>query len=90
VQLDECELRGAIDGHEHVQLAFLGAHLGDVNVEIADRIGLELLPGLLAFDAWQARDVVALKQAMQRGPCQMGNARLQRIPPVKAALRGEA
>lgn len=29
MQFDEGELRGAIDGDEHVQLALFGAHLGD-------------------------------------------------------------
>ena len=43
MQLDEGELRSAVDGNEHVQLALLGAHLGHVDVKEADRIGLELL-----------------------------------------------
>jgi hypothetical protein len=37
-QLREGELRGAIDGHEEVQLALGGAHLGQIDVEVADRI----------------------------------------------------
>lgn len=57
MQFDEGELRGAIGGDEHVQLALLGAHLGDVDVEVADRIGLELLLRRpVAFDSRQAAD----------------------------------
>ena len=66
MQFDEGELRGAVDGDEHVQLALLGPHLGDVDVEVADRIGLELLlRRLVAFDIGQAADAVALQTAVQ-------------------------
>ena len=66
MQLDEGELRGAVDGHEHMQLALFGAHLGDVDVEVADRVGFELLPRrLVALDIRQAADAVALQAAMQ-------------------------
>jgi hypothetical protein len=60
-QLDEGELAGAVDGHEQVELALSGLHLGDVEVEKADGISLELGLGLLvALDLGQARDAVAL------------------------------
>ncbi len=42
-QAGEGELRGPVDGNEQVELALAGADLGDVEVEEADRIGLELL-----------------------------------------------
>src|ERR1700757_2730920 len=42
VQLGEGELRGPIDGDEEVEPALGGADFGDVDVEVADRIGLEL------------------------------------------------
>src|SRR6185312_11842308 len=42
VQLDEGELRGAVDGDEQVELAFGRPDFGDVDVEEADRIALEL------------------------------------------------
>ena len=49
-----------------MELAFLGPDLGDVDVEVADRIGLELLlRRLVAFDIGQAADAVALQTAVQ-------------------------
>jgi hypothetical protein len=46
--LHEGELAGAINGYIEVELAFSGLELGDVDVEIADRISLEFLfKGLL-------------------------------------------
>src|ERR1700676_1350841 len=67
VQLDERKFSGAVDGNEEVELAFLGADLGDVDVEVADRIYLEFaLVRLVAIDLRQARDAVALQAAMQR------------------------
>ena len=44
-----------------------GPNFGDVDMEVADRIGLELALGRrFAFDLRQARDAVALQAAMQR------------------------
>lgn len=66
VQLDEGGLRGPINPYEQIELALFGADLGDVDVKIADRIGLELSPlRLVALDFRQSRDVVALQAAMQ-------------------------
>jgi hypothetical protein len=60
VQPGEGELRRAVDGHEQVQLALLGADLGDVEVEVADRVGLEaLLARSLALGVGQAGDAMA-------------------------------
>ena len=66
VQLDEGELRGAVDGDEQVELALLGPDLGDVDMEVADRVALELAPiGLVAVDLRQPADPMTLKAAMQ-------------------------
>jgi hypothetical protein len=66
VQLDEGELRGAVDGDEQVELALLGPDLGDVDMEVADRVALELaLVGLVAVDLRQPADPMTLKAAMQ-------------------------
>jgi len=44
-----------------VELAFGGLQLGDVDVEEADRVGLELLlGGFLTFDIGEPADTVAL------------------------------
>ena len=65
-QLDEGEFARAVDGDIEMQLAFGGLHFGDVDVEITDRIGLELLlRRLVAFDVRQAADPVSLKTAVQ-------------------------
>ena len=45
MQLSEDELRRPINGHEEVELALLSANLGNVEVEVADRITLEGFPG---------------------------------------------
>lgn len=66
VQFDIGELAGPIDGHEEIELAFSRLHLGDVDVDVADRVALELLLGwLVAFDVRQTRNAVALQATMQ-------------------------
>jgi hypothetical protein len=48
-QLDEGELGRVVNGHEEIELAFGRLHLGSVQVEVTDRVALELLlilPGL--------------------------------------------
>jgi hypothetical protein len=77
-QLHESELRGAVGGHKEIKLAFGGAHLGQINMELADRIALELLPsGLAAFHFRQPADAMPFQTAMQRGTGQMRDRRLQ-------------
>jgi hypothetical protein len=47
VKLNEGELGGAVDSDVEVKLAFFGTDLGDVDVEVADRVDLKLeLSGL--------------------------------------------
>ncbi len=43
VQLVESELAGAVDSHKQVELAALDTGLGNVEVKVADRVGLEAL-----------------------------------------------
>ncbi len=70
-RLREGELRGPLDRHEHVQLAFGRAPLGDVDLEGADRIAFELFSGwLVAFDIGAPGDAMTLQAAMRRGPRQ--------------------
>jgi len=67
MELGESELRCAIDCDEQMELALLSTDLGDIDVEVADRIALErLLAPRLAFDRREPADLVALEQSMQR------------------------
>lgn len=45
VELSEGKLGRPVNRHKHIELAFFGSNLGDVDVEIANRIGLELFLG---------------------------------------------
>ena len=56
MQFDEGELRRSVDGDEQVELALRGSNLGDVDMKIADRVGLEFpLGGGLAFNLRQSQ-----------------------------------
>ena len=62
VQLDEGELRRSVDGDDEVEFALRGSNFGEVDMKIADRIGLEFaFGGGFAFDLRQPRDPVALQ-----------------------------
>jgi Trypsin-like peptidase domain len=83
MQFDKREFRRSIDGDKKMELAFFGPHFGNVDVEEADRIGLELLLRRLApLDIRQLADAVALQTAVQRGSCQMRDGRLQRVEAI--------
>ena len=83
VQLGVGELRCAIDRHEQVELALLGSHLGNVDVKVADGIGLELLlGGLVALRLRQTADPMQLEATMQGGSCQVWNGGLQGIKAI--------
>jgi hypothetical protein len=43
VQFHEGELGGAVDGDKQVKFAFSRLNLSNINVEVAERVGLELL-----------------------------------------------
>jgi hypothetical protein len=82
-EADEGELARAVDGHEQAQLALLGADLGDVEVEVADRIGGEaLLLRLVALDLGQAADAVPLQAAVQAGARQVRDRGLEAVEAV--------
>ena len=56
-----------MDGDEQAELAFLGAYLGDGDVEVADRVSLELeFLGLVTADIGQPHYAMALQAAVQR------------------------
>src|SRR3954471_14329179 len=53
MQLGEGELARAVDGYEQVEFGLIGSHLSDVDMDVADRVSLERLFGLVAFDFGQ-------------------------------------
>jgi len=65
-ELDHSELRGPVDGHEEVEFAFGRSHFGQVDMEEADRIGVELLsPGLVSLDLRQPADAMPFQATVQ-------------------------
>lgn len=71
-QLDEGELAGSVHGHEQVEFSFGRADLGDVDMEVADGIGLELaFRFLVAGHLREPADPVALQAPVQRGSRQV-------------------
>ena len=88
-KLDEGELAGPVDRDIEIELAFGGADLGDVDVEVADRVGLELaLRLLVACHLGQPADPVSLEAAMQRRAGQMRDRRLQGVKAVVERQQG--
>ncbi len=82
-QPHEDEFAGSVDGHEQPELALSGADLGDVDVDVADGVTRKaLLLGLVAVDLGQSADAVTFQTAMQRGPGQVRDRRLQTIEAV--------
>ena len=54
MHLDEGELRGSVDGDEKIQFSLSGSNFGDVDMKLADRIGLEFaFGGGFTFDLGQ-------------------------------------
>lgn len=52
-KLRDRELAGSINGNKEIELAFLGPNFSDIDMEIANRTPLELLPlGFVAFHVW--------------------------------------
>jgi hypothetical protein len=77
MQLDEGELRGSVDCDQQVELALRGSDFGDVEMKIADWIGLEFaLGGGFAFDLREPGNPMALQTAMKGRARQMRDGRL--------------
>jgi hypothetical protein len=82
-EFDHSELRGSVDGHEQVELAFGRSHLSQVDVEEADRIGVELLPAsLVPLNLGQAADAMAFQTTMKRRACELRDRGLKSIEAV--------
>ncbi len=88
MQLGKGHFAGAVDGHKKVLLAFFGLDLGEIDVQVADGVVLELLfrGALPLLVQRQATDAVALEAAVQRGAGQARNRGLQR---VEAIVQGQ-
>jgi hypothetical protein len=57
MHLDEGELRGSVDGDEKIQFSLSGSNFGDVDMKLADRIGLEFaFGGGFTFDLGRTVD----------------------------------
>ena len=83
MHLDEGELRRSVDGDDEVELALRRSNLGDVDMKIADRIGLEFaFGGGFAFDLRQPGDPVALQTAVKGRARQMRDGGLQSVQAV--------
>lgn len=66
VQLDKSGFGSSAECDEVIEPSLPGAHVGDVGMEVADRIGLELAPDrYVAFGVRQPRDAAALGQCCQ-------------------------
>ena len=82
-KLDESEFGSSVNGYKEIKPAFGRMHLSNIDVEIANRIALELLLRLfVASNIWQPRNTMALKASMQRRTCQKGDRRLERIKTI--------
>jgi hypothetical protein len=80
MQFDEGELRGSVDGDEEVELALRGSNLGDVDMKLADRIGLELaFGGGFPFDLRQPGDSMTLQTPVKGRARQMRDGGLQSV-----------
>jgi hypothetical protein len=81
--LSTSELGDAVDRDEEIELALRRLHFGDVDVEEADRIGLELALGRsFALDLRQPRDSMTLEATMKGRARQMWNGRLQSVEAI--------
>jgi hypothetical protein len=82
-EFDKGELRGPVDGDEEIEFAFGGSNLGNIDVELSNRISLELpLRRRFPFNLGQPRDSTAPQAAMQGRAGQMRNRRLKRVEAV--------
>lgn len=65
MEFGKSELGSSVNGHKQIELALGCLHLGNVDVEVADWVALELLLGrLVALNIWQPRDAMTLQTSM--------------------------
>jgi hypothetical protein len=89
MQFDEGELRRSVDCDDEVEFALRCSDFSNVDMKIADRVGLEFsLGGGFAFDLRQARDPMALQTPMKGRARQMWDGRLQCVKAVVERQQG--
>ena len=66
VELREGELTDPIDGDEQIELSFVRPDVREIDVEVPQRLGLELLARSRTLRPLQTAYPVALEEAMQR------------------------
>jgi hypothetical protein len=83
MQLDEGILRSSVDPNEEIEFPFLRSNFGNVDMEKADWIRLELFRRLfVTFNIRQSANAMTVQTAMQRRPRQMLDRRLQRVKTI--------
>jgi hypothetical protein len=89
MQLGKGELGRAINGHKQVESALFRVHLGDIDMEVADRVALELLlGGRVAGHLGQAADPMALQTAMQGRARQVRDGGLEGVEAIVQRQQG--
>ena len=72
-----------VDSDQEVKLSLFGANFRDIDREVADRVGLELLaPRPVASHIGQPGNIVPLQASMQRGSGQLRDRGLKSIQAV--------
>ena len=88
-KLSDGVLAGPINAYEEIELALDSLDLGDIYVEEADRVALELLTfWLVTIHVWQTRYTVPLKAPIQRRPRQVRDRWLESIETIVQRQQG--
>jgi hypothetical protein len=83
MQFHEGELGRAVDGDQQVEPPFGRVDFSQIDVKVAERVGLEARAlGLVAVDLRQSADAVTLEAAMKRRAGQVWDRRLERVEAV--------
>jgi hypothetical protein len=71
-ELSDGELGRSVNSYKEIEPALSSLHLGNIDVEEADGVVLDLLMNrFVVLNIRQARDAVPLNTAMQRGTCRV-------------------
>jgi hypothetical protein len=77
------KLRCPVNGDEKIEPTFTGLNLGNINMKVADGVGLEcLFPELFSFNFRSAGDAMTLQTPMQGGSGETRNTGLQCVQTV--------